>query len=208
MNARVARMDAVEEHTPPPGAEPGPLVPGSLSVPSGQFGLWAFLATVTMLFAGLTSAYLVRQTTGADWYRLPLPPVLYFNTVVLFASSLTLERARASLRRARTAALGGWLAATLALGLAFLLGQLLAWRRLAAYGLFLPTDPHASFFYVLTGVHAAHLLGGLAALAVTSVFVRRHREPLLEAHRLKLCSLYWHFVDGVWLYVFFVLFVL
>lgn len=203
----VTRMRAVETPIASFGGERSPAARGNLSVTSGQFGLWAFLATVAMLFAGFTSAYLVRQTTGSDWSSLPVPPVLYFNTAALFASSLTLERARAELRRTQPAAAKGWLAATLALGLVFLFGQLLAWRGLAAYGLFLPSNPHASFFYVLTAVHAAHVLGGLVALVVTSLAAWRNRVARPADHRLKLCAIYWHFVGGAWLYLFLVLFV-
>ena len=181
-------------------------VKGALSVTSGQLGLWAFLGTVTMLFAGFTSAYLVRQTTGSDWSALPLPPVLWINTAVLLASSATLERGRMLSRRGQ--ALPGWLLTTLLLGLVFLAGQLVAWRTLAAEGIFLPANPHASFFYVLTAVHAAHLLGGIAALTAALVALRRTAPSPEREHRLKLCATYWHFVGGAWLYLFLVLFVL
>lgn len=200
MESLVTEPDGRSEPRRPPAK-------GALSVTSGQLGLWAFLATVAMLFAGFTSAYLVRQTTGSDWNALPLPPILWINTAVLLASSVTLERGRMVSREKRPQALQEWLSVTLLLGLVFLAGQLAAWRTFVAEGILLPTHPHASFFYILTSVHAAHLLGGVAALTAALVAVLRTAPSPEREHRLKLCATYWHFVDGAWLYLFLVLFV-
>lgn len=117
-----------------------------------------------------------------------------------------MEAARASMRRWRTNALRRWLFATTGLGLVFLLGQLLAWKQLAAQGLYLPTNPHSSFFYMLTALHAVHLVGGLAALLYALSRAWRPRWTPAEANRLNLSATYWHFVDGVWLYLFILLF--
>lgn len=144
-------------------------------------GLMAVLATVTMLFAAFTAAMLIRRT-GPDWARVPVPPVAWANLGVLAASSLALEAAR---RRARRP----W--AAIALGFVFVGGQLMVWQTLAARGIFLPTNPHASFLYMLSALHALHVLGGLAALAWTA------RRPASLAH----AAIYWHFVGIVWLYL-------
>ncbi len=176
---------------------------GRLAVSSAQLGVWIFLATATMLFAGFTSAYLVRQT-GSDWRPIPLPPLLWLNTGVILASSFSLERGRARLhaRSGRRWLLAAWL-----LGIAFLAGQVMAWKFLADRGVYLPTNPHSSFFYILTGVHGLHVMGGLAALA--SVFlIRKHMPAGRWEQRLKVCATYWHFVGALWLYLFVVLFVL
>ncbi|MFQ5843576.1 MAG: heme-copper oxidase subunit III [Planctomycetota bacterium] len=141
------------------------------------------LATVGMLFAAFTAAYLERRG-GGDWQRTALPGILWINTLVIVASSVTLEAGR---RRAGR----GWIRLTAVLGLAFLAGQVVAWRRLAAAGVFLPTRPHASFFYTLSAVHGVHLLGGIVALGAGL------RRPAV----LGLCAAYWHFVGAVWLYV-------
>lgn len=172
---------------------------------TAQLGLWAFLATLSMLFAGFTSAYLVRRTVS-DWQPIAMPPVLWLNTAMLFSSSITLEAARGSMRRRRTAALNGWLLATAVLGMAFLVGQLFAWRQLAAQGIYVPTNPHSSFFYMLTGVHGLHLLGGILALLYALGRAWRSRLASAEPHALDLCATYWHFVDGVWLYLFLLMF--
>ncbi len=148
-----------------------------------ELTLFAFLATAVMLFAGFTAAYLIRRT-AADWRAVALPTVFWLNTAVLLASSVTVELAR------RTGS-QPWLAVTLALGLAFVAGQVLGWGRLAAEGIYLPTYPHSAFLYVLTAVHGVHLLGGLAALGYVAA---RRRTP-------RLAAAYWHFADGAWLYL-------
>ncbi len=173
---------------------------------TAQLGVWALLATLSMLFAGFTSAYLVRRV-GSDWQHISLPSILWFNTALLLASSITLELARAGMRRWRTDAVKGWLLATTLLGLAFLVGQLFAWRQLAAQGIFVPTSPHSSFFYMLTGVHGVHLLGSILALFFALSRVWHSHWSAAEPNALNLCATYWHFVDGLWLYLFVLMFV-
>ena len=171
----------------------------SLAVDTRMLGLWFFLATVTMLFAGFTSAILVRRT-APDWQALPLPSLLWVTTTVLFASSLSLERTRTLARQGQLGLAKIWLAGTVTLGTLFLAGQVAAWQQLRDLGVFLPTNPHSSFFYILTGVHGAHLLGGLTVLGWLLA------RPVRESS-LKLGATYWHFLDGLWLFLFAMLFV-
>src|SRR3989441_13115682 len=117
-----------------------------------------------MLFAAFTSAMVVRRGVSSDWVSTPLPRILYLNTLILLASSLTLELSRRSLRAGRGDRFSGGLYATLGLGLAFVAGQLTAWRELATRGVYLVSNPSSSFFYLLTATHGVHLLGGMAAL--------------------------------------------
>ena len=188
------------------GEGPYPENEGALPIHTKQIGLWAFLATATMLFAGFSSAYIARRA-GADWQPIRMPPVLWFNTVVLIASSVTMEIARRQLKRWATEALQRWLLITAGLGLVFLVGQYIAWRQLQAQGIYLPTNPHSSFFYLLTAVHAIHLFGGLVALIV--VFLRARRGVYTPYHPgVGLAATYWHFVDIVWIYLFGLLFYL
>ncbi len=179
----------------------------ALPLSTGQLGLWAFLATVTMLFAGFTSAILVRRA-ASDWQPIPLPGLLWLNTALLFSSSLTMERVRALAREERWKGLRMWLLVTALLGVLFLVGQVGAWRQLVARGVYLPSNPHSSFFYILTGVHGAHLLGGIFALVYLLVRVLPGRLIATRRTSLNLCATYWHFVDGLWIYLFVVLFVL
>jgi cytochrome c oxidase subunit III len=179
-------------------------------------GVWIGIATITMSFAAYTSAMVVRQSSGTDWQHFQLPPILYFNTLLLLASSGTLwvgcGRVRSSWLHAASNAGAdpratprgaGWLYGTLALGLLFIAGQVLAWRDLAAQGLFLATNPSAGFFYILTVLHALHLLGGVAGLGY--VVGRLHRSGTKPMAALGAASLYWHFMDVLWLYLLLVL---
>lgn len=175
-------------------------------IASAEIGLWMFLATVLMLFAGFSSAYLVRQTTGGDWRPAPLPPILWLNTGVLLASSVVLERGRARLGvRSGPGAPPGWSPAApwvrLAglLGLIFVAGQVAAWRRLVADGITLAAGPFGAFFYILSGAHAAHVTGGLAAIGAVMVSLRRGAARAPD--RLRLCATYWHFMGALWIYL-------
>jgi len=181
---------------------------------SGQIGLWALLGTITMLFAGFSSAYVLRRT-AADWQPIPTPPILWLNTAVLILSSAALEFARRNLKRTDERGFKRGLLAAGILGVAFLGGQLSAWRYLADQGIFLPTNPHSSFFYLLTSVHGLHLLGGLIALGYLMTRAWQghdRRHPRADAQALSemvgLVSTYWHFVDGLWVYLFMLLFVI
>jgi cytochrome c oxidase subunit 3 len=153
--------------------------------------LAALLATVVMLFTAFAAAYLERSTAQQGWSRVPLPPLLWANTLVLALSSAALELGRRAGRRAL-------LGSAMALGLLFLGLQVVAWRELRAAGVFLPSSPHASFLYVLTAVHGLHLLAALAALAAAL------RRPAI----LGLCAGFWHFLGLIWLYVLLILEVL
>ncbi|MBI4564362.1 MAG: cytochrome C oxidase subunit III [Planctomycetes bacterium] len=149
------------------------------------------MAMAAMLFAAFTASYAIRRTS-ADWIPVPFPSLLWLNTALLIASSGTLELARDRPVHARR-----WLRATLALGLAFAAGQILAWTELAAAGAFSPGNPHRAFFLLLTAVHGAHLVG--AFLACGAALGRSRSE------RLGPCAAWWHFVGALWVYVVIVL---
>jgi cytochrome c oxidase subunit III len=171
-----------------------------------RFGLLAFMGTVSMLFVGFTSAYIVRRAS-ADWRPLAAPPLLWVNSIVLLASSATLEGARRRFRDWDLRGAQGFVAATGGLGLLFVIGQLGAWRALAAQGVFLASNPHSSFFYMLTGLHALHLLGGLVWFA-TAAFRMRRMAYAPGTDALGLFALYWHFLSALWLYLLYLLFVM
>jgi cytochrome c oxidase subunit III len=202
----ISRFDAVRGdgvHGTPPEPPP-PARPESLD--TAKLGIWLLLGTISMLFIGFTSAYLVRRGS-ADWMTLRPPMIVWVNTAALALSSVTLEGARRHLRAARYSAVGTWISATGLLGLLFVIGQVGAWKALAAQGIFLATNPSSSFFYMLTGVHVAHVAAALLWYAV--VFVRvllRRYEPGTDA--LSLFATFWHFLAGVWAYLLFVFFVL
>jgi len=172
-----------------------------------QLGVWCFLATVTMLFAAFSSSYIVRQA-GTDWQQTPLPGLLWVSTLVLALSSVALEMARREARRERLTAVKVSLATTILLGLTFLAGQFAAWRQMVAEGYYLPTNPHSAFFYILTGLHAAHLGVGLLVLAYVGGRVSlagwrndRQEMPFL----LSMGATFWHFFGALWVYLFLML---
>jgi cytochrome c oxidase subunit III len=177
---------------------------GGLLADPARLGLWLFLGTVTMLFVGFTSAYIARRGSG-DWKDIALPGVLWANTALLLGSSATLEIARRRLRRWEPGMLA-WLGATGGLGLIFVLGQVAAWRTLTARGFLLASNPHNSFFYILTGLHVVHLLGAFAWLAV--VFWKARRLQYTPGQDgLGLFATFWHFLGALWVYLFLLLFV-
>jgi cytochrome c oxidase subunit III len=172
-----------------------------------QFGLWAFLGTVTMLFIGFTSAYIVRRT-GFDWRPLPLPRLLWWNTGALLLSSVALEVARRRRAALDLSSLRLWLGATALLASLFVAGQFEAWRLLRALGFFLSSNPHSSFFYMLSGVHLFHLAGGLVWFALVLYRLRGPRYGAPGGGRtLSLFATYWHFLGLLWVYVLVLIFV-
>ena len=194
---------------PPPGTgrdDGRPDGPEGILGDPARFGVLAFLTTVSMLFVGFTSAYIVRRA-GTDWQPLAAPPLLYLSTGLLLASSAALEAARHRLRDWNLEGSGRSVAWTGVLGLAFVLAQLGAWGQLAARGVFLASNPHSSFFYLLTGVHVLHVAGGLVWFLVVASRVRRLALSPGE-NGLGLFAIYWHFLAGLWLYLLLLLFVL
>ena len=180
---------------------------GEFRVPERTYrlGMWFALTGIVMLFAAFTSALVVRKGMSFDWVSVHLPRVLWLNTFMLVASSATLEFSRRSLRTGAAKAFIRWLSATLVLGLGFLAGQIIAWHELAARGVYLSSNPGSSFFYVLTAAHGFHLLGGVVALAY--VVFRARRIAFGQARRtpVDVTAIYWHFMDALWIYVFFML---
>ncbi len=159
------------------------------------------LVGIVMFFMALTSSFLVRKGLGDDWVSFGLPRVLWFNSLVLLASSVTIEVARRHRRGGAVTAFRRWWAFTAALGALFVTGQLVAWRQLAEQGVFLATNPSSSFFYVLTALHAVHLSGGILALCYVA-FRRWQRSRITQSVAADLAAIYWHFMDGLWLFLF------
>lgn len=157
------------------------------------------IISIFMFFMALTSAFLVRRTSS-DWVPVHLPMVVWLNTLILLASSATLELAR---RRLAAADLKGFRALwriTTALGILFLIGQLFAWRQLVAQGVYVSVNPASSFFYIFTGAHGLHIVGGVAALlyVLLRTFEKGNVSRRLAA---EITSYYWHFMDGLWLFL-------
>jgi cytochrome c oxidase subunit 3 len=188
-----------------------------------RLGMAIGLIGVIMVFVSLTSAYIVRQGTTTrdpntgietvDWLPITLPTsALVLNTLLLMASSVALEMARRSLKRqyAVAEAVGDseaqapapWLAISVLLGAGFLAGQLFVWSELRRRGVYLPTNPSSSFFYLLTALHGVHLLGGMIALGYAQATAWFHRSIAQRLLVVDVTGIYWHFMALLWLYIF------
>ena len=177
-----------------------PQMQGS-SATIAKVGLGIFLAVVGALFTLLISAYLGRMG-GADWWGIPIPRLLWVNTAALSASSLALQWAKTEIRPDHRDRLNAALVTAFATAVFFVAGQFLAWRQLISAGYVLADNPSNSFFYMITGLHGLHILGGLFVLGRTAI--RARSEPLSARMRLsvELCAIYWHFMLIVWLVLF------
>lgn len=177
-----------------------------------QTGVWVGIGAITMSFAAYSSALIVRQGANPDWLHFTLPPILFFNTLVVIASSVTLYVAHPRVASAATPVSDTvvappsprWIYITVVLGFVFLVGQILAWRSLAGQGLSLSSGPSSAFFYLLTAMHGLHLLGGLAGLLYVVARVRA-ASAVRAVTIYKAASLYWHFMTVLWLYLFAIL---
>jgi cytochrome c oxidase subunit 3 len=164
-------------------------------------GLLVLLTASTMVFAAFTSAFWVRRGLSNDWSPTPLPQVMWLNTAVLLASSVLLEIGRRALKAGRRTEFNRYWTIGTGLGILFLLGQALAWRALSAAGVFIASNPSSSFFYVLTAAHAAHVLGGLAALVYVDVKALSLQLGPGKRTAVDVSALFWHFLDGLWVYL-------
>jgi cytochrome c oxidase subunit 3 len=197
---------------PPPPTPPGgrggddssDSGPSSFPISKGQLGVWILLTAVIMLFAGLSSAYIVLRGVPT-WQNIELPSLLWPNTAVLLLSSVAIDIARRAVRRNDIQSMKRWLGLGGILGLLFLIGQFAAWRQLVHAGVYLPSTQQSGFFYILTGLHGLHLFGGVVALGVVMFKAAKDRLTAFNYEPLKLCALYWHVMDALWVYLFMLL---
>jgi cytochrome c oxidase subunit 3 len=175
-----------------------------------RIGVWMAIASIVMLFTALTSAYIVRSASGNDWQPIAMPKVLWLSTLLIVISSVTMEVSRRSLKQQQDARYGRWLIITVALGLAFLGSQIIAWRQLVRQGAYLASNPFNSFFYLFTAAHGLHLLGGIMALTYLLLRTRQRRSTidgeLRRVGAADSATIYWHFMDVLWVALFFLLF--
>lgn len=168
-------------------------------------GMVVALAGILMFFMAFVSAYVVRKDMpNSAWIPLALPRILWLNTLILIASSFTLTRARRLFVAKDQEGFRHWWATTTILGVLFVAGQIIAWRQLFAAGTFLATNPSSSFFYVFTGAHGLHLLGGVLALLYIQFGTPR---KVAMSTAVDIVAMYWHFMDGLWIFLFLLLWV-
>lgn len=186
------------------GRDNRPPEPERQPPPEGyRIGVWLTLASVTMLFAALASAYVVNR---AHSMPIIMPKVLWLSTAMILASSATFELARRMLKRRVENKFKLWIGVTTVLGVVFLALQLTAWRELNASGFYINKNLHSGYSYLFTGLHGVHLIGGLAALAF--VTLRKMEKWTIVRRRVAVdaAALYWHFLTGLWVLLFVMLF--
>ncbi|HKP36712.1 MAG TPA: cytochrome c oxidase subunit 3 [Pyrinomonadaceae bacterium] len=175
-----------------------------------RVGVWVAIAGIVMLFTALASAYIVRSASSNDWQPIAMPRILWLSTAAIVISSVTIEFARRSLKQHLNSRYGQWLVITAGLGLIFVASQLFAWRALARQGVYVSSNPHSSFFYLFTGAHGVHVMGGILALSYLLLRTRKKRETVEgELKRIgsaDAATIYWHFMDGLWICLFLLLF--
>ena len=176
----------------------------TFSMPSAKLALILFMTVVTVLFSLFTVTYYLRMSLG-DWVPVTNPPLLWLNTVLLVISSILFQRAQFILKKSpdrnvkAVFFIGGVFALT------FVIGQFIVWQQLNDRGLFIAGNPANTFFYLMTGLHVVHLLGGLWVWAKTSLVLVSKESSSKTALSIELCTLYWHFLLLVWIVMFAIL---
>ncbi len=168
-----------------------------------KFALWVACGSLTMMFAALSSAYIVRQAAG-NWLEFQLPGVFYISTVVILLSSVTLHGAYLAFKKENEWLYKWLLIASFILGMAFIVSQFKGWQALTSMGVYFTLNPSGDFVYAISWLHAAHVVGGIAVLAVALLhaFGLNFRVTPKRKVRLEMTLTYWHFVDLLWVYLF------
>lgn len=177
------------------------LVEQPISMHPKKFALWLFLVTVVMIFAALTSAYIVRQAEG-NWLEYDLPEIFWVTSGIVVLSSIALQVAYYAAKKDNFLLLRTCMVLTVALGIAFLVGQWYSWVALVDQEVFFVGNPAGSFLYVFTGLHAAHLISGVIFLIIVLISTFGTKVHSQSLNTLEMAATYWHFLGGLWLYLF------
>ncbi len=171
-------------------------------IDSKKLALLIGCASIVMMFAGLTSAYIVRRA-GGNWLEFRLPNIFFINSIVMLLSSVAIHSAYIFFKKGNEFLYKGLLVLSFILGLTFVILQYQGWLDLTAIGVELTGNPAGSFIYVISGIHAAHVLGGLAAILVAMIqaFSLKYKVTKKRKLRFELTLIYWHFVDFLWIYL-------
>jgi cytochrome c oxidase subunit 3 len=177
------------------------IVEQPISMHPKKFALWLFLVTVLMIFAALTSAYIVRQAEG-NWLEYELPEIFWVTSGIVLLSSVSMQVAYFAAKRDNFIGLRIAMVFTVLLGFAFLVGQWYSWVALVDREVFFVGNPAGSFLYVFTGLHALHLISGVIFLIIVLISTCRYKVHSQALNTLEMATTYWHFLGGLWLYLF------
>ncbi|GAB3202324.1 cytochrome c oxidase subunit 3 [Pontibacter aydingkolensis] len=178
--------------------------PTSSGVHPLKFSLWLIIISIIMMFAAFTSAYIVRREEG-NWLEFELPTILLVNTLIIILSSVAMQWSYISAKKDNLSSVKTGLILTFALGIAFLVGQWSGWAELVQNNIYFggsTSNPSGSFLYVLTGVHGFHLITGLVFVLLTLIGSLKYKVHSKNLLRIQLCTVYWHFLGGLWLYLY------
>jgi cytochrome c oxidase subunit 3 len=177
------------------------IVEQPISMHPKKFALWLFLVTVVMIFAALTSAYIVRQAEG-NWLEYELPEIFWVTSGIVILSSIALQVAYYAAKKDNFLGVRIGMVLTVVLGIAFLIGQWYSWVALVDREVFFVGNPAGSFLYVFTGLHALHLISGVIFLIIVLISTFRYKVHSQALNTLEMATTYWHFLGGLWLYLF------
>jgi cytochrome c oxidase subunit 3 len=177
------------------------LVEQPISMHPKKFALWLFMVTVVMVFAGLTSAYIVRQAEG-NWLEYDLPVIFWITSGTVVLSSLFLHYAYYSAQKDNLAGVRIGMSLAVLLGVAFLVGQWYSWVAMVDREVFFVGNPSGSFLYVFTGLHAVHLISGVIFLIIVLISSFRYEVHSKSMIGMEMATTYWHFLAGLWVYLF------
>jgi cytochrome c oxidase subunit 3 len=180
--------------------------PGQPSPNRYYTGIAVAIVSILMFFMALASAFLLRKGSSTNWVAVRIPPLLWLNTLILLASSCTVELARKQLAIQNLSKFKRYWNLSTILGVLFLTGQLVVWRQLEAQGIYLASNPASSFFYIFTGAHALHLLGGVVALLYVATR-NFDKAKVSRSVTAEVTSYYWHFLDALWIFLLLLLYV-
>ena len=166
-----------------------------------KFALWLFIMSVVMIFASMTSAYIVRHAEG-NWLFFELPQLFWVNTGIILLSSITMHWAYLSAKRDKLESVKITTIITTILGISFLVGQYLAWGDLVANKVHFVGNPSGSFVYVISGLHGLHIVGGVVFLLILLSSIFKYKVHSKSLNQIEMCATYWHFLGGLWLYLF------
>jgi cytochrome c oxidase subunit III len=173
----------------------------TLAMHPKKFAMWLFMASVMMLFASLTSAYIVREAEG-NWLYFELPSLFYYTSAIIIVSSITMQWAYFAAKKDQADRVRTLVAVTSVLGVAFLVGQFMAWGDLVRNSVYFVGNPSGSFLYVLTGLHGLHIVSAVIFLLIVLRSVTRREVNSGNMAQMEMCTTYWHFLGLLWIYLF------
>lgn len=177
------------------------MVEQPISMHPKKFALWLFIVTVVMVFAGWTSAFIVRQAEG-NWLDYDLPQVFWLSSGLVILSSISLHWAYLAAKKDNFLQLRLGMSLAMLLGVGFLVSQWYSWMALVESEVFFVGNPAGSFLYVITGVHGVHLISGLIFLIIVLISTFRYKVHSKELNTLEMAATFWHFLGALWIYLF------